>query len=36
MEDLNGFIGNKYFEYPKIEDKSKAVEARTLAFNCFI
>ena len=31
MQDLNEFIEHKYFENQKIEDKSKAVEARILA-----
>ena len=36
MQDLNEFIEHKYFENQKIEDKSKAVEARILALEGFI
>ena len=35
MQDLNEFIEHKYFENQKIEDKSKAVEARILALEGF-
>ena len=35
MQDLNEFIEHKYFENQKIEDKSKAVEARISALEGF-